>query len=228
MPWPRFRLGTGQQEVKDCLVEIGMKSGWLSASNRLFITCSIRAIKGKDRREGLFSPSVGSSSQSMWLSIFYILAMAMDLCVRIWISYEPARCMWLLIVLCLIVLCNINSLPSNEERCAFATNFPRCCVNCFLPKFNTLFMGRVIVCPGLLIPQHLHPFFELFQSLSGNVLHPLAAKLESSLSQTINVGVRLGSQHWLVVTAPRPQPSSLPTGTRIMWKIVLMNLTEAS
>ena len=57
-------------------------------------------------------------------------------------------------------------------------------------------MGSVIVCPGLLIPQHLHPFFELFQSLSGNVLHPLAVKLESSLSQTINVGqVRLGSQH---------------------------------
>ena len=28
-------------------------------------TCSIRAIKDKDRREGLFSPPVGSSSQSM-------------------------------------------------------------------------------------------------------------------------------------------------------------------
>ena len=62
MPWPRSRLGAGQQEVEDRLVEVRMKSGWLSASNRLFITCSIRAIKGKDRREGLFSPPVGSSS----------------------------------------------------------------------------------------------------------------------------------------------------------------------
>jgi len=43
--------------------------------------------------------------------------------VGIWISCEPARCMWLLIVLCLIVLCSINSRDSNEERCAFATSF---------------------------------------------------------------------------------------------------------
>ena len=65
MPWPRFKQGAGQQEVEDWLVEIGMKSGWLSASNRLFITCSIWAIKGKYQREGLFSPPVGSSSQSI-------------------------------------------------------------------------------------------------------------------------------------------------------------------
>ena len=45
-------------------------------------------------------------------------------------------------------------------------------------------MGSVIVCLGLLIPQHLHPFFELFQSLSGDILHPLAAKLESSTNST--------------------------------------------
>ena len=52
MPWPRSRLGAGQQEVEDRLVEVRMKSGWLSASNRLFILCSsIRAIKGKDQRE---------------------------------------------------------------------------------------------------------------------------------------------------------------------------------
>ena len=47
MPWPRFRLGTGQQEVEGWLeakmkeVEVGMKLGQLSARKRLFITCSI-------------------------------------------------------------------------------------------------------------------------------------------------------------------------------------------
>ena len=30
----------------------------------------------------------------------------------------------------------INSLPSNEERCAFAMNFPHCCIDCFPPKIQ--------------------------------------------------------------------------------------------
>ena len=40
---------------------------------------------------------------------------------------------------CFMFYCSlcINSLPKNEEHCAFATNFPCCCVNCFLVKFNT-------------------------------------------------------------------------------------------
>jgi len=44
-------------------------------------------------------------------------------------SCEPVRCMWFLIVLCLIVLCRINSRDNNEVHCTFATNFPPilCC-----------------------------------------------------------------------------------------------------
>ena len=53
MPWPRFRLGTGQQEVKDRLVETGMKSGWLSASNRL---AAFGQLKVKIEERASFRP----------------------------------------------------------------------------------------------------------------------------------------------------------------------------
>ena len=49
--------------------------------------------------------------------------------VGIWMSCKPAQCMWFLIVLCLIVLCRINSWDSNKVHCIFATSFPPflCC-----------------------------------------------------------------------------------------------------
>jgi len=110
-----------------------------------------------------------ASAPCIWKSLIVILSnirnqqavFAGATLVGIWISYEPARCTWLLIVLCLIVLCSINSLPSNEERCAFATNFPCCCVDCFLSKIQQLClplsacqwtMQRTLSCPFFLAP----------------------------------------------------------------------------
>ena len=61
--------------------------------------------------------------------------------------------MWLLIVLCLIVLCSINSRDSNKERCTFATSFPHllCCsflTQQYRPNYlafdNTSFMLLVL------------------------------------------------------------------------------------
>ena len=43
---------------------------------------------------------------------------------------------WVLGYFLLFYVLFINSLPRNEEHCAFATNFSCCCVDCFFPKFN--------------------------------------------------------------------------------------------
>jgi len=60
-----------------------------------------------------------------WYTLVYLTRFAPDTPpVGIWISCEPARCMWFLIVSRFIVLCRIISLNNDEVCCMFATSSP--------------------------------------------------------------------------------------------------------
>ena len=80
-------------------------------------------------------------------------------------------CMWLLIVLCLIVLCSINSRDSNKEHCTFAMSFPHllCCL--FLTQqecgSNSILIKYFLEAKNHLPPQRrAHCYVPLLRSIS--------------------------------------------------------------
>ena len=88
-----------------------------------------------------------NSPQVLYLFSFFCFAFF----VGIWVSCDPAQCMWFLIVLHLIVLYSINSWDSNEVRSTFATSSPHFCATC--SQLNILLLLLLLVLWSLLRPR---------------------------------------------------------------------------